>query len=90
MRPLLENAQRTWERPAFSVLSIGRKDGKPPRVRAESVRTDRWRYIALGGGKIGMQLFGQSVDPHELNNLAEDLEFSSTRKELKASLRASR
>jgi iduronate 2-sulfatase len=40
-------------------------------VMGRSIRTERYRYIAWEGGRAGRQLYDHSVDPHELDNLAD-------------------
>jgi len=65
LRPLLENPDAAWDRPArtFAVRNwaIGR-----------SVRTERWRYTEWDEGRGGRALFDHDNDPHEMRNLAED------------------
>jgi arylsulfatase A-like enzyme len=51
-----------------------------------SVRTEKYRYTAWGGGKQGVQLFDYAKDPGELKNLADDPAYADTVKKLKALL----
>ena len=48
-----------------------------------SVRTERWRYTEWDGGSAGAELYDELEDPHEWQNLANDLRFSRNRAELK-------
>jgi uncharacterized sulfatase len=35
-----------------------------------SVRTSRWRYTEWDHGKLGVELYDETNDPHEFTNLA--------------------
>jgi uncharacterized sulfatase len=65
LRPLLENPQAAWDRPAFTQVQ---RAGFP----GYSVRTERWRYTEWDDGKEGAQLYDHDADPNELRNLAGD------------------
>ncbi len=77
LRPLLNDPQATWTRPAFTQVQRGGFPGY-------TVRTDRWRYIEWDDGAKGAQLYDHDADPQELNNLAGNPKFASAQAELKA------
>jgi len=70
LKPLLENPQTTWDRPAISTMKQGN----------HSVRTDEWRYIRYAGG--GEELYDERTDPHEWINLAKKPEHISLKAQL--------
>lgn len=69
LRPLLEDPQREWSRPAYT--EVFRRLEQPP-FSGRSVRTERYRYTEWDQGKKGTQLYDHQTDPHELKNLAND------------------
>ena len=79
LKPLLENPQASWNRPAYSIWS---EDGKS--VHGVAVRTEQWRYAEYGqDGANGAML----LDPHdadELKNLADDEQNKAVVAELSA------
>jgi iduronate 2-sulfatase len=75
LRPLLEDPQHAWNRPAFT--QVLRKD-----FPGRSVRTERWRYTEWDHGKKGTELYDHQNDPREFKNLAADPKFASVVKEL--------
>jgi len=83
LRPLLEDLQAKWDRPALT--QVLRRDLKTP-IMGYSVRTERWRYNEWDSGKAGVQLYDHEADPHEWNNLAKDPKHAQTVAELKALL----
>jgi uncharacterized sulfatase len=83
--PLLRKPDAPWERPAYSVLG----NDKTKRVRARSVRTERWHYVEYGddaGAKAAM-LFDHKTDPKEYKNLADDPAHAATVAQMKALLK---
>ena len=58
LKPLIENPNRAWKRPALTTLAPGN----------HSIRTTRWHYIQYADGSE--ELYDQETDPHEWNNLA--------------------
>lgn len=65
LKPLLENPQATWDKPAFTQVWRGTFAG-------HSVRTERYRYTEWDDGKQGAQLYDYETDPQEHRNLAQD------------------
>src|SRR5205085_7858 len=71
LRPLLENPEVAWDRPAFSqVTRGGAKQGKS--IMGRSLRTERWRYTEWDEGRAGVELYDHDADPQEMRNLAAD------------------
>ena len=81
LRPLLDDPQLEWKRPAFTQV---RRDGFP----GHSVRTARWRYTEWDGGARGGELYDHDADPAERANLAADPRHTAVVAELKALLKA--
>jgi len=75
LRPLLEDPQREWNRPAYT--EVLRRDRRP-RFLGRSVRTQQWRYNEWDDGRKGAQLYDHQADPHELKNLAGDPSQAAT------------
>lgn len=81
---LLDQPQRTWDQPAYSVWS---ENGTS--LHGVAVRIERWRYAEFGfEGENGAMLLDEQVDPHELRNLANDPQHASVRQELATLARA--
>lgn len=81
LRPLLDDPQAPWNRPAFTQVWRGRFAGY-------SVRTERWRYTEWDEGRQGAELYDYENDPVESTNLAADPQYAATVAELKALIRA--
>jgi len=79
LRPLLDDPQAAWDKPAFTQVWRGTFPGY-------SVRTERWRYTEWDGGRRGAQLYDYTNDPEEHRNLANDPQHTQTVAELKALL----
>ncbi|HLJ95495.1 MAG TPA: sulfatase [Gemmataceae bacterium] len=77
LKPLLDNPQASWNRPAFTQVQ---RAGFP----GYSVRTERWRYTEWDEGKQGAQLYDHDADPKELHNLAADPKYAQVLGEMKA------
>jgi len=76
--PLLNDPQKGWDRPAYSVWS---EDGKT--LHGTAVRTEKWRYAEYGpDGKNGAMLLDPHADPLELKNLAGDPQYAKVCAEL--------
>ena len=69
LRPLLDNPNAQWDRPAFTQVQRGAFPG-------HSVRTERWRYTEWDSGKRGVELYDHTTDPKELNNLAREPKYA--------------
>jgi uncharacterized sulfatase len=65
LRPLVENPDGAWDRPARTQVVHGK-------VMGRSVRTGHWRYTEWDGGTYGAELYDEQSDPHEYRNLAGD------------------
>jgi uncharacterized sulfatase len=77
LRPLLDDPQAAWDKPAFTQVWRGGFPG-------HSVRTERFRYTEWDGGRQGAELYDCSADPGETRNLASDEKLAATVAELKA------
>ena len=64
LRPLLEDPDREWERPA--VMTFGRGN--------HAVRSERYRYIRYADGDE--ELYDHRTDPEEWTNLAGDASYA--------------
>ena len=84
LRPLLDDPQHPWDRPAFTQV-LGRD-----KVVGRTVRTERWRYIEWEDGKKGVELYDHQRDPHEWTNLAADPAHADTMKQMKELLKQMR
>jgi uncharacterized sulfatase len=79
LRPLLDNPNAAWDKPAIS--QVRRANAGSP-VDGYSMRTERHRYSQWNGGSLGEELYDYQKDPRELRNLATDPQVSG----LKASM----
>jgi len=77
LRPLLENPQRSWDHPAFTVWN---EHGRG--ITGVVVRTERWRYAEFFGRGAGAMLTDPINDPYELKNLVADPQYAAVVKEL--------
>jgi uncharacterized sulfatase len=95
LKPLLDDPQAAWDRPAFTQqirgLAVGTADADLNKGKkgffGRSVRTERWRYTEWDGGKQGVELYDQAADPQERKNLAHDPSHAATVRELQALVR---
>lgn len=60
LRPLLENADTKWDRPALTTYGPNN----------HALRTSRWRYIRWADGSE--ELYDHKNDPNEWHNIAKD------------------
>jgi arylsulfatase A-like enzyme len=74
LKPLLENPNKTWDRPALTTH--GREN--------HSVRSERWRYIRYRDGSE--ELYDHENDELEWTNLAGKPEHAEVKKKLAARL----
>ena len=83
LRPLLDDPDSVWDRPAFTVQSRGWSLGR-------RIRTERWAYSEWDEeDQPGAMLFDHDSDPHELSNLAQDPAYAEVVATLKSQLRQS-
>jgi len=80
LKPLLDNPEAPWSRPAFTQTWRGQFAG-------HSVRTERFRYTEWDGGKQGVELYDYAADPGELTNLADSAQYALLVAELKELVR---
>jgi uncharacterized sulfatase len=85
LRPLLENPDAPWDRPAVTQVHRAR-DGRI--VRGYSLRTERHRYTMWDQGREGEELYDYSVDPRELKNVAAAAPSAGLKKRLRTRLDA--
>jgi uncharacterized sulfatase len=95
LKPLLDDPNRSWDRPAFTQVSRGtstttgeRTANRAPWFMGRSVRTERYRYTEWDDGKKGAQLYDYEADPGELTNLVDDTALAPVRERLSALIRA--
>lgn len=81
LRPLLQNPQAAWDKPAVTQIWHNNK------AWGYSIRTQRYRYTEWLGGKAGRELYDHSVDPDEITNLAGESQQSAVVARLSAQLR---
>lgn len=86
LRPLLSNPKAKWDKPAITQVQRG---GAQNRFMGYSIRTERWRYTEWDEGKKGVELYDETNDPGEMNNLAGNPKHVQTIAELKRLLKAS-
>jgi len=80
LRPLLDDPEAPWDKPAFTQVWRGGFPG-------HSVRTERFRYTEWDGGAQGAELYDYSAEGGEMRNLAGDERHAAAVAELKALLR---
>ncbi len=85
LKPLLNDPQAGWDKPAYTQVTRG--GGNQKVLMGRSVRTERWRYSEWDEGRAGVELYDHDNDPKEYRNLARDPQHSKTVEELKALLR---
>jgi len=80
LRPLLDDPEAAWDKPAFTQVWRGAFPG-------HSVRTGRWRYTEWDEGRQGAELYDYSGDAPEERNLAADPAHAETVAGLRALIR---
>jgi uncharacterized sulfatase len=95
LRPLLDDPDRAWDRPAFTQVSrgtpttTGERTGRgSPWFMGRSIRTERYRYTEWDDRKKGAQLYDYATDPGELRNLVDDPASRAVVEELRGRLNA--
>ena len=68
--PLLRNPMAKWNHAAITTHTKG----------SHAVRTEQWRYIRYANGDE--ELYDHEKDPEEWNNLANQPEYTSIKKNL--------
>ncbi len=94
LKPLLDNPEAKWDKPALTQVSRGTPtvtgDKLPAKKEAwfmgYSIRNERYRYTEWDDGKKGSQLYDYEKDPGELKNLAEDPAAAEIVREMKVLL----
>lgn len=86
--PLLKDPRAKWDRPAFTQVTRG--NVKTGQFMGYTVRTEKWRYTEWDEGKRGTQLYDETKDPQELNNLASDPKYAKVVAEMRELLRSLR
>jgi iduronate 2-sulfatase len=71
LKPLLDQPDHTWERPAYTVWN---ENGQG--VTGITIRTEKWRYAEFFGHGAGKSLTDVVHDPHQLINLANDQKYA--------------
>jgi uncharacterized sulfatase len=79
LKPLLENPEAAWNKPAVTQVWRGNFPG-------HSIRNERYRYVMWDGGKRGEQLYDHETDPGEYRNLADNPQYARIKADLKAAL----
>jgi arylsulfatase A-like enzyme len=70
IKELLINPEADWNQPAMTTF----------RYKNHAIRTENYRYIKYENGDE--ELYDEKKDPYEWNNLAEDPQYASVKKEL--------
>jgi arylsulfatase A-like enzyme len=73
---LIKNPKADWNYPAYGIVEYQRKTGR-------SVRTKDWHYVEWDEGRAGAMLFKHPDDPHELKNLAGDVQYAAVVADMK-------
>jgi len=80
LKPLLDDPEEPWDKPAFTQTWRGGFAG-------HSIRTEQWRYTEWDDGRKGAELYDYNTDPGETTNLAADPKYAVRVAELKLALR---
>ncbi|MGY8768668.1 MAG: sulfatase [Pirellulales bacterium] len=72
LRPLLEDPDAKWNKPAVTQVWHN------PKSWGYSLRTQRWRYTEWLRGTAGKELYDHANDPNEIHNLALDPKYADT------------
>ena len=85
LRPLLDDPQAEWNRPAYTQVQRGNNQAM---FMGYSVRTEQWRYTEYDGGNKGVELYDHRNDPREFTNLVKDPRHSQVVTQMKRLLEA--
>jgi uncharacterized sulfatase len=85
LRPLLDDPQAKWDKPAITQLQRGANQQK---VVGYSLRNERYRYTEWNEGTKGVELYDYEKDPHEYTNFADLAEYKKVREQLSSQLHA--
>ncbi len=80
LRPLLDDPEAEWNRPAFTQVWRGRFAG-------HSIRTESHRYTEWDNGRAGAELYDYDADPRESRNLVNDPLYANVVESLRGQLR---
>ena len=80
--PVLKNPESKGKEVVYTVVTRGKELGR-------SIRSQRWRF-AQWGSPDQVELYDLEQDRYEYTNLAQDPEFSSQSRKMKALLRKAR
>lgn len=80
LMPLLKNPEKNWDRPAYTQVRRGNTNDF---FMGYSVRTERWRYTEWDDGKRGRELYDHENDSREFTNLASNVVYAKTVKEMR-------
>jgi iduronate 2-sulfatase len=96
LKPLLDNPDAAWDRPAFTQTTrnvpVGTFANTEPKKKTKgkdrgysgiSVRTEQYRYTEWDEGRKGITLFDLKADPQEAKDLSKDSAYAETISKLK-------
>lgn len=76
LKPLIENPDSNWNKPAISQFPRPWFFGDNPEVMGYTIRTDRYRYVQWNkfdsGEIVAQELYDHNNDPLETENIASD------------------
>jgi len=85
--PLLRNPKAAWSRPALTQV---RRGMAPNFFMGYSIRNEKWRYTEWDDGKQGAELYDETKDPAEMQNLAANPKHRAVVDEMQKLLRTVR
>jgi len=83
LKPLIEgevSVENANDRYVLTVVKLWGDKG----LKNFAIRTKDWRYIQYGNGKE--ELYYNTIDPNEINNLADNSEYATIKEQLKIKL----
>lgn len=78
LKPVLENVDAEWDRPAYTMVMREERAKDRSLIRVfygKTVRYQNWRYTEWDNGKEGYELYNYATDPLEFENLANDKKY---------------